>query len=407
MPEVEGISVGFDEAIAFFRDKVRLPTEAWTDLWQSMHARGFVIAGAQRDALLADFQGAIAKALDEGTTLAAFRDDFDRIVARHGWSYRGGRGWRSRVIFETNLRTAYQAGRWQQIQRLKDSMPYLRYVSVLDARTRPEHAQWHGTILPADHPFWRTHYPSNGWGCRCIVQQLSDDDLERYGYQVSEEAPPVRMETRTLNTPTGPVSIQVPQGIDPGWSYNVGEAAFGRGADLIAQERHGPWHALLAPGGNRPASPGRLTPVVPNARLGLRAEDESSLREAMRAAIGGDEAIYTDPIGGRVAVGQALVDHMLADARRLDGREIYFPLIPELIEDPAEIWVGFAVSAVSGRVALRRCYVKLIEIERNRTLGLVADLDGGRWSGFTFFRGRDTDLETTLRSGLRIFVKQG
>ncbi len=405
MPEVEGTNVGFDEAIGFFRNKVRLPTETWTDLWQGMHARGFVIAGAQRDALLEDFQGAIGKALDEGTTLAAFRDDFDRIVARHGWSYRGGRGWRSRVIFETNLRTAYQAGRWQQIQRLKDRMPFLRYVSVLDARTRRQHAAWHGTVLPADDPWWQTHYPSNGWGCRCIVQQLSQDDLERYGYRISDEAPPMRMETRTINTPDGPVSIQVPSGIDPGWSYNVGEAAFGRGADLIAQERHGPWDDLLAPGGNRLASPGRLAPVTPRARLGPRAAGEDNLRGALRSAIGGDEAIFTDPIGGRVSVGQALVDHMLADAKRLDGREIYFPLIPELIEDPAEIWAGFAASAVSGRVALRRRYVKLIDLGQKQTLGLVADLDGGNWSGFTFFRGAPTGERSGLRSGLRTFQK--
>lgn len=126
----------------------------------------------------------------------------------------------------------------------------------------------------------------------------------------------------------------------------------------------------------------------------------------MRAAIGGDEAVFIDPVGARVAVGQALVDHMLADARRQDGREIYFPLIPELIEDPAEIWVGFAASAVSGRVALRRRYVKLIQIERNRTLGLVADLDGGRWAGITFFRGGPAGEMSGLRSGLRIFDRE-
>ena len=44
----------------------------------------------------------------------------------------------------------------------------LRYVAVLDARTRPEHRAWHGLILPIDHPLWDTHYPPNGWGCRCL-----------------------------------------------------------------------------------------------------------------------------------------------------------------------------------------------------------------------------------------------
>ncbi len=46
-----------------------------------------------------------------------------------------------------------------------------------------------GTVLPWDHPFWRTHYPPNGWRCRCAVQQLGKDDLERFGLEVSENPP--------------------------------------------------------------------------------------------------------------------------------------------------------------------------------------------------------------------------
>ena len=226
MPTVDGKNVDFEEAIASFRQKIRLPTQTWTDLWEGIHARAFVVAGAQRDGLLADFKRAVDKGLADGTTIEAFRKDFDALVARHGWSYKGGREWRSKVIFETNLRTAYQAGRWEQIQRNAEKMPYLRYVAVLDAETRDDHRTWHGTVLRADDPWWDTHYPPNGWGCRCIVQQLDQSDLDRYGYEVSAEAPQVEMVDRTVNTPDGPVAVRVPQGIDPGWGYNVGK---GRG----------------------------------------------------------------------------------------------------------------------------------------------------------------------------------
>ncbi len=84
------------EAIRFFRQKVNLPTRAWTDLWEGMHARAFVVAGAQQAELLADFRTAVEKAIGEGTTLADFRKDFDRIVASHGWSYRRARSTASR-----------------------------------------------------------------------------------------------------------------------------------------------------------------------------------------------------------------------------------------------------------------------------------------------------------------------
>src|SRR5690606_4472693 len=88
---------------------------------------------------------------------------------------------RLRTIYETNLRQAMAAGRWERIERTADRRPYLRYVAMQDGNTRDEHAQWHNTVLAWDDPWWQTHAPPNGWGCRCKIQQLSERDLARYG----------------------------------------------------------------------------------------------------------------------------------------------------------------------------------------------------------------------------------
>ena len=96
-------------------------------------------------------------------------------------------------------------------------------------------------------------------------------------------------------------------------------------------------------------------------------------------------------------MGQAIVDHILKDpAKRWNGREQYFTLIPELITDPYEIWVTFARSELSGRVALRRKYVKAIKIKGGRSVGLVAETQGGYWAGLTFFTAIS---DTQPRSG--------
>ncbi|WOF75322.1 phage minor head protein [Parvibaculaceae bacterium PLY_AMNH_Bact1] len=217
--------VHFKEAIDFFRSKLRLGTRAWTDIWQDQHARTFVVAGAMKDDLVKDFQEAVGEAIAEGKTLDQFRKEFDDIVARHGWSYNGGRGWRSRVIFQTNMRGVYASGRWQQVERQKSRRPFARYVAVRDDNTRPEHQAWHNTILPVDDPFWTTHGPPNGWGCRCRVQSLSARDVKRLGLKVSEKAPEIRMRDAEVNTPEGRVRITVPEGIDPGFAWNPGQPA--------------------------------------------------------------------------------------------------------------------------------------------------------------------------------------
>lgn len=216
----------FDEAIAFLRDKVRLPTQRWTDLWQEMHSVGFMVAGATKDALLADFQGELTRAIEAGTTLRDWMPHFEAIVARHGWTgwtgeaTKKGRAWRARVIWDTNLRTSHAAGQWQQIQQVKDDLPYLRYSAVLDGRTRPEHRAWHNTILPVDHPWWHTHFPPNGWYCRCQAIPVSPGELKRRGWTVSEQAPALDERPKIVSG----VEMMVPQGIDPGFAHNPGQS---------------------------------------------------------------------------------------------------------------------------------------------------------------------------------------
>lgn len=403
MADVRPGPVHFREAIDFFRAKTRLPTRAWTDIWEGMHSQAFVVAGAMRDELLADFQGAIARALEQGTTLAEFRRDFDAIVERHGWSYRGSRGWRSRVIYDTNLRTARAAGRWAQIERTQASRPYLRYVAVLDSRTRPEHRAWHGTVLPVDDPWWRTHYPPNGWNCRCTVQTLSRRDLDRYGYQVSEAAAPSPTVARQVAGRT----IRVPEGIDPGFAYNPGLGNVGEtpgGAVMAAWRRDGgrPW-MRLTPGDWRSAGrPAEIPVDPPKARLGRTVRDRDELTAAAERAIGGREGIFRAADGSTLGVSAADL------GRHLDlGRAPFLPLIKETIEDPFEIWLSFERHQATGRVVLRKRFVKAVRLASDRFALLVAQTAKGRFEAYTFLTTRDASYVQKQRAGTIIYRRDG
>lgn len=225
MPEVSIGRVPASEAIAHIREKMNIPTARWDDMMGGAHAKGFTVAGATKMDLLANMHEAVAQALESGSTITDFRRDFDHIVAKHGWSYKGSRGWRTRVIFNTNLRTAYMAGIWKQVQATKKTRPYLIYMTVGDNRVRAQHANWHRLVLPVDDPWWDAHYPPNSIGCRCSVNTANDKQLERWGLSVGK-APPINL-TRRINTRTGVDYGMVPEGIDPGWDYNVGKAWIG------------------------------------------------------------------------------------------------------------------------------------------------------------------------------------
>ncbi len=210
-------SLPFEEQEKFFRAKLNIPTRKWTDLWKDQHSKGFMVAGAYKADLLADFRDAVDKAITQGTTLEEFRKDFDQIVAKHGWSYNGSRNWRSEVIYSTNIRTSYAAGRWAQLTDPEQLqvLPYLTYKHGDSRVPRPQHLAWDGLTLPAKDPWWSTHYPPNGWGCKCRVYGSTKKEYEAARAAGKGEAPPSPIDPKTGE----------PVGIDKGWGYNPGAAA--------------------------------------------------------------------------------------------------------------------------------------------------------------------------------------
>lgn len=232
-PTAEYLNLPFDEAIEFFRKKLNLPTRTWKDIWKAMHARAFVVAGAMKEDLIQDLREAVEKGIVDGTTLATFRKDFDTLIQKSGWAYKGGKAWRTAVIFNTNLSTAYAIGNYQQMMdpAVLKARPYLRYVGSSSKNPRVEHQKWVNTILPADDPWWNTHYPPNGWGCKCGVVNHSAREVEQITKEEAKGPHPVKTKApkieryEWLDKDTGKIH-RIPKGIDPGWDYNVGKSGF-------------------------------------------------------------------------------------------------------------------------------------------------------------------------------------
>lgn len=227
----------FAQQAAFFRGKLGnlVPTERWTDMLRSAHDRGFMVAGAQSADLLAGLAAAVDRAIAEGVSIDAFRKDFRAIVERAGWGYRGQFNWRTRTIYRANIATSYAAGRDAQLR--EGQFPYLMYKHGGSHDPRPEHLAWDGIVLPADHPFWKTHFAPNGWGCSCrIVGVRSPDAARRMGGDPDKPLP----EGWDMRDPeTGALP-----GIDPGWDYRPGETVADTVQQMAAKTQH--WDYALA-----------------------------------------------------------------------------------------------------------------------------------------------------------------
>ncbi|EMW1002881.1 phage minor head protein [Pseudomonas aeruginosa] len=213
--------LSFQEQIRFFQAKH--PSIDYNAIRGAANDQSFVSAGANRADLVADLQAIIDQAIRDGMTLAEFRKDYDAVLDHYEWEPEGGRAWRARVIYETNLRTSYAAGRYAQLQAVKGERPFWMY-NHSDAVEHPRelHLTWDGLVIHADNPWWRTHYPPNGWGCQCSVSAYAEDELASLGKDGPDEPPSDRMRRLTYR---GEV-VEVPEGIDPGWDYAPGRSNF-------------------------------------------------------------------------------------------------------------------------------------------------------------------------------------
>ncbi|WP_230660493.1 phage head morphogenesis protein [Psychrobacter sp. I-STPA10] len=213
----------FEEQINFFKNKLNLPTDSYLDLEGQEHDYAFVVAGANRNDILTDFRTAVDKAINDGTTLEAFRKSFDEIVSERGWNYNGGRDWRSRIIYDTNLYSSFAAGRHEQHGRMKALRPYWEYKHRDGVKhPRPLHKDWDGLVLHCDDPFWQTHYPINGYGCHCSVIAHSAKSLQREELKISK-SPKINYVTKELGKRSGnPKTVTLPEGIDYGFDRIAG-----------------------------------------------------------------------------------------------------------------------------------------------------------------------------------------
>lgn len=229
------------EALAYMQQRDTLTkTYDWRDLLRDEHAQQFTVSRLARLDLLESIRDQITRSVAGDLTRRDFNANAEELLAKAGW-------WgektvldpatgeavtttfdpaRLKLIFDVNTRMAYSAGLWERAQRNGKTHPYIRYITKGDERVRASHAAWSNVTLPIDDPFWQSHWPPNGWHCRCRVIPISQAAYDRgttpSGTPLVKDSPEVA--TREwINKRTGEIQ-DVPVGIDPGFDYNPGRA---------------------------------------------------------------------------------------------------------------------------------------------------------------------------------------
>jgi SPP1 gp7 family putative phage head morphogenesis protein len=399
-PHFDPAALPFPEADAYWRNKIKLPTSGYTDIWERQHALSFVVAGANEDRLLEDLYNALDQARATGG-YEAFQKSFNDIVKTHGWAHHGSPGWRSRLIYNTNTRQAWLAGKYQQQEKEKVLRPYRIYIHSGSENFRPEHKSWDGKILPCDDPWWDTHMPQNGYNCGCDTDTLSRREAkiewEARGKSGPDESPEIEWEEKIVGkNGSNPHVVLTPKGIDPGFAYNPGKAYLEPhtvppliGYDAVLKEREAAW-----PSGFTPPPAPAPTQIPASALLPPDTPPEQAVSDFLGVfGASMDQGVtFTDAAGSTLAITKALFEDGHGQLKWLANPEKasrlpYIKLLATTLATPDEIWWAWENSRDHpGQWLLKRRYLKAFDVAGSGEYGIAA-FEWGRdgWLGSTAF----------------------
>lgn len=219
------------EAQKFLKHKTIVETEDWDDLQWGEHSHAFTVAHSIGAGVLNDIFGMLNEAMASGQSFQSFKKELRGLMADKGWHGREDKdatdkeyiNWRIKMIFHTNMQTAYSAGQYRQQLRIADMRPIWKYCSQLAGdNRRPDHIALHGKAFRHDDPFWNAHYPPNGWGCQCYVTSLSETEAKDEKTDIlksDDEGNPPALTDRNFN----PVDWKTFAPKE--WKYNPGREA--------------------------------------------------------------------------------------------------------------------------------------------------------------------------------------
>ena len=182
MPDFLFAPTPHTEAIDFIKSKPVVSREVFDNLLPDLRARAFLVTGIESANVVQSIRDRIADLpaganwddvkkdiMDELHPYLANDEDPDNMIAADR---------RAELLIRMHGFQAYQAAQYNVMERQKDVFPYWQYHTMEDDRVRPEHAALDGIVLPADHEFWRHHYPPWNFGCRCQIIPASQSDYE-------------------------------------------------------------------------------------------------------------------------------------------------------------------------------------------------------------------------------------
>ncbi|ENX20183.1 hypothetical protein F892_03106 [Acinetobacter vivianii] len=164
----------------------------WHETLDNAHSRAFTVAKIAKIDLLQDIRKSLITALETGQSFDKWKDQLEPTLKEKGWWGRKtvinpegreqevqlGSVRRLRTIYDTNMQSAFAAGRYKAMILGAERRPYWEWRHISVKNPRLDHKALDGLLLRYDDPFWSVAYPPCKFGCKCRVTARSAREVE-------------------------------------------------------------------------------------------------------------------------------------------------------------------------------------------------------------------------------------
>ncbi|MBT8175026.1 phage minor head protein [Acinetobacter baumannii] len=181
-----------EDAISYLEKKGFKIGWDWHETLDNAHSKAFTVAKVARMDLLQDIRQSLITAMQQGQSLEQWKASITPALQDKGWwgkkivinpegreqEVQLGSPRRLRTIYDTNMQSAFAAGRYKAMLAGAETRPYWEWRHISISNPRKQHVALNGKIFSYDDPFWSVAYPPSEWGCKCRIIARSRREVE-------------------------------------------------------------------------------------------------------------------------------------------------------------------------------------------------------------------------------------
>ncbi|MDC5408355.1 phage minor head protein [Acinetobacter baumannii] len=181
-----------EDAISYLEKKGFKIGWDWHETLDNAHSKAFTVAKVARMDLLQDIRQSLITAMQQGQSLEQWKASITPTLQDKGWwgkkivvnpegreqEVQLGSPRRLRTIYDTNMQSAFAAGRYKAMLAGAETRPYWEWRHISINNPRKQHVALNGKIFSYDDPFWSVAYPPSEWGCKCRIIARSRREVE-------------------------------------------------------------------------------------------------------------------------------------------------------------------------------------------------------------------------------------